>query len=798
MASNEEIEESDLASKPTKDKFTRNFDPIWENGECTLVLNESLPQAERIKLAFDVPELLNERRLLTKAEVESTGYTELEPEKTYWIKGLSGRYPGAIRMSAPWLKEQGLLQRLAPLREKLLSEEFKENLASKSVSSGWSLKKNGGRFLLGLTEKPTYGWNTIQLGSLSLNAEDLDAQDLIVKLTEIVSEATRLVIPDIDEMGREDRWHQKASLTIGSRKNHVYTNIQLNYTKEGENLKESLKKFGGVHRDRQNDPTVLTALVSLSHPSEDYFAGRFNVTSLHLTATLLPYEIILFPGRFFHCSTGTGEYSVPRGSPFRLPPPDPELIPPLPEGTEFMRFVMPLWSSARIMKPELKCLNEHLYSSIGEGIFESKAHQYEWMMRFYIVNEPEIRFRIGDKISSEAGSGRDQLLQAYHVTQLGESTAEIARLASAFPRNGIPENYIQLFGYTDEETGKFVLPDKEVAVKTLHALTKSTSNFDSYFKEMTDLNNKIGTSSPATPIHAERRRLREIAAQSRSVKSSRKQNGDSDSESDDYSSSKEVKNSNAKKGTKSTAGPAHLENERPRRLAKLNASNKPRNNNESESDSDTEDTRIDFRPLKLAEMMDKFSEAKIHPLGNKDLTAAIVAIGIALKSLISYTMSHAQPKGDSSKTSEKKSKRVATVDLTQEDKKKYKTDSRTSTHDGKEKVASEKELKESYDSIEVDDGNLDEEYEIEAIVGKRPTRSGQSIYLVQWKGWGPEWDEWKMSKDLKHAKDLVDVYERQCTKWDEDANMQYDDVNSEEMEMQQISPLSLVATDLEG
>lgn len=149
----------------------------------------------------------------------------------------------------------------------------------------------------------------------SLAEEDIGVQSFVAEITDIVAAATRLVIPDIDGLGRGDRWYQKASLTTGSRNNNVYTNVQLNYTKEGEKLSAGLGKFGGIHRDIENDPTVLTAIVSLSHLSEDYFGGRFNITSLNLTSPLLPHEIPLFPGRFFHCSTGVGAYSVPRGSP---------------------------------------------------------------------------------------------------------------------------------------------------------------------------------------------------------------------------------------------------------------------------------------------------------------------------------------------------------------------------------------------------------------------------------------------------------------------------------------------------
>ncbi|KAF8856001.1 hypothetical protein BDZ45DRAFT_745861 [Acephala macrosclerotiorum] len=569
--------------KSAKRKLVRNFEPTWENGECTFVLNEALSQPERIKLAFGVPELLKEKRVLTPAELESTGYTEAEPDKMYYIKTPSGRHPGAIRMSAQFLKKHGLLQRLAPLRAKLLSEDFKQKVLEVSGRTGHKLKETGTRFQFGLTQKPHFGVNTIQLGKLTQAVEELEAQDFIVQLTDIVSEATRLVIPGIDDYGREQRWHQNASLTMGSRKNHVHTNIQLNYTKEGEKLTNSLKKFGGVHRDIQNDPTVLTAIVSLSHLSEDYFGGRFNVTSLHLTAPLLPYEITLFPGRFFHCSTGVGTYSVPRGSPLRIPPPEPGLIPPLPEGTEFMRFVTPLWTSERCMNPELKCLNEHFYKSPGETIFEDKAHQYEWMMRFYIVKEPEIRLRIGNKVTSEIGSGPQQLITAFRTVKTGENKVEVAELASSFPRHGDPEHYTQLFEYADLSTGIFVRPNKEAARETLEALLKDDHEFESLSKEMKELITTIGANSSSVPAYA------------RSSGALRK------------------------------AITARTDNTR-------------KTNNTRRYKSDSGNGKLDFMSSELVELMENFTGAEMSSPADEDLASAMAAIGTALKCLIVYTM----------------------------------------------------------------------------------------------------------------------------------------------------------------
>lgn len=53
-------------------------------------------------------------------------------------------------------------------------------------------------------------------------------------------------------------------------------------------------------------------------------------------------------------------------------------------------------------------------------------------------------------------------------------------------------------------------------------------------------------------------------------------------------------------------------------------------------------------------------------------------------------------------------------------------------------------------------------YEIEAILAKRTSeRHGEqrNQYLVRWKGYGPEFDEWYGEDKLDNAKELVEKYE---------------------------------------
>jgi hypothetical protein len=60
----------------------------------------------------------------------------------------------------------------------------------------------------------------------------------------------------------------------------------------------------------------------------------------------------------------------------------------------------------------------------------------------------------------------------------------------------------------------------------------------------------------------------------------------------------------------------------------------------------------------------------------------------------------------------------------------------------------------------------EEEWEIERLVARRRTKSGKLIYQARWKGWGPEWDEWKTVSQLRYAQELVREYEAKLAKWE--------------------------------
>jgi len=277
VSSNPSNEKSSNAKTSTRPRI---FEPVWKDGECTLVLNESISKKDRRALECNLPECLNEKRLLTKEEIEASGYIENVADTMYWLKVPSGRVPGVIRLSTTWLKEHGFLDRLIALRELSLKPSYVKNLYEGELNRE---SKNQTRFPLGSTMLIHNGYNSIRLSAISARNHNGESNKVTVELTDIVSKVTKLVVPTEFSRRQEERALQNASLLIGARDNHAYTSIQLNYTKQGTKLTDGLGVRGSIHRDIKNDPTCLTAIIALSNLTEDYFGGRFNITSLNVS-----------------------------------------------------------------------------------------------------------------------------------------------------------------------------------------------------------------------------------------------------------------------------------------------------------------------------------------------------------------------------------------------------------------------------------------------------------------------------------------------------------------------------------
>ncbi|KAK0106298.1 hypothetical protein ONS96_003937 [Cadophora gregata f. sp. sojae] len=762
-----EAENPPQSEPKIKKEVTRIFEPVWEDGVCTFVLNEAVRAADRKRLAEDVEPILHEHRLLTDAEMKDNGLIELQPDKMYYFKVPSGRHPGIIRLSAKWLKKHGFLDRLAALREFSLEKEFREKLMylCKRYNSG-SWKKRGTAYTLSTTTNKHYGTNTIQLGKLLNHADELPGvKKYLLELTSLIAEVTQLAFPDIETRGRAERRYENASLTFGAKKNRQFTSVQLNYSEENASLEDSLKVSGGVHRDRMNDPTLPGVLVSMSHHSEDYFTGRFNIRCLHATVPLLPFEIIIFSARFYHCSTGGGFYNVPKSSPLRVPPSDPRLIPVLPSDFEHSRLNFVLYPAIRLMKLSFSEIRIELFDETVEGmLFEDKAHHYEWMMRTYIVNEPEIvgRLKTVPNHVPIPKDGRSQMIVAnVEIVKKGEAREARVEFGLGITRNGDPDHYVRLFEFTDPETGERRKPDRSEAVKTLRALAKPNIEYEELEKDMRYLDPcDYGNSGCPKPVR------RSVTGRLRGKNQFRKRNqrvhetsgSENEYEEEEDDSDFDVQKSTEVNGEMESGDEAVLNGER--------------------GEAHTGAAKV------LAPALNEFNAA-IDML--KEAGLKLFAFAFQQSQLLGEANAKLSAQENSQKiaprprdTSGSKSTDVV------RNKKPVKTNSARlmpspkveetdspSSHKKRKHGATPlstpplkppKRVKKGVFSLHADPVYVDDEeqWEVESIVGKRPTKSGKPLYRARWKGYSPEWDEWMTTKDLENCKELIEEYE---SKW---------------------------------
>jgi hypothetical protein len=205
-------------------------------------------------------------------------------------------------------------------------------------------------------------------------------------LLETCAKAASAFIPEFDGKGRDKRRSAKGSLLPSSWNNAYFTSMQINFANVYAGL-GSLKKFGLLHPDIHDDVTILTALIVLSHNPPNYCNGRFNVTSLGISAPLRLCSIYYVSAENFHCGTGHGESSIPEDSPLKFDYMPPGIIPELlpTEDYPYKRLIIPVYADWRLMEPKFKWLNKELYTKSGAVIFQDEHEYYKWMVIHYIA-----------------------------------------------------------------------------------------------------------------------------------------------------------------------------------------------------------------------------------------------------------------------------------------------------------------------------------------------------------------------------------------------------------------------------
>jgi hypothetical protein len=473
------------------------FTRIYEDDFDFLVPNENMSTNERKLRSHLMSEEVQLPQMLTSAQLNAVQLHEPRPGAIIWHKTASGGNPAWLEVTAEQLQSINCLEPLLECREKMLHKDFQAEIAAIcKTARGDYPKQKGTTYEWGLTIQPTKGQSSIQMSHIQRESatpnSTTNANKIFCTLLDVCSKAADKFLPEFAEKGRDKRRLAKASLLPGSPVNKYFTSMQVNYSKVYEGL-SSLKKFGFLHPDMNDDPTMLTALIVLSHSPPNYSNGRFNVTSLGVSAPLRLCSIYYLSARFFHCGTGHGESSVPDGSPLEIQGITPGLIPDLLPKDDYpaTRLTIPVYADKRLMEPKFKWFNQELYTEKGVVIFEDIHPHFKWMMAHYIVHEPEILGRIqytaahytltynAAKDVTAEGSGPDQMRQAA-ISCKPDKKEDPFTLQQ---RNADVDKYVKLFAYKDPQTGANCYPPRQHAIDTLEAVDTPNPEFENLKQE---------------------------------------------------------------------------------------------------------------------------------------------------------------------------------------------------------------------------------------------------------------------------------------------------------------------------
>lgn len=522
-----------MADPTEKNVFKVRYDA---EGRCIFTIDPNMKLKERTFQSHLLPKILQEHRLLTEAEMSEIKWTHIDNDRHYYIETESAIRPCVYRFSAAKLKELGLIDLMARNRAALLRPGLQSNLQKLMVGANGErfMAKKGTVYEPGISIQPTSGISSYQLSPLARKPDEWNGRELIRDMITIAHKALLYAMPQVLEEGREMRYDALAPLTIGLADNHQITSIQANYTAQDKALQQGIgARFADIHVDMGDNPTLFTLLISYSEFDDDHFGGRMNITPMKLTCPLKPMEILVFSGKFFHCATGMGKYTVPAGSPLRHPPSTFEHVPALPEGTPKMRLNLSIYPTERLFDVKLGKLNPELFTDAALVFRETKLQHHNWMACYFITHEPAIRKYIQERDDLQAkymlldllDNNEDEFNRGFRgagpqilneVTLRMKQEFETAKSAAratveaagepplppkkvytkkrkgdyvededeTLPRNGRPKFYQLLFGWFDKENSEMQLPDEERIMKSLNAVDRKNLEFEKMLEEM--------------------------------------------------------------------------------------------------------------------------------------------------------------------------------------------------------------------------------------------------------------------------------------------------------------------------
>ncbi|EPE24909.1 hypothetical protein GLAREA_11490 [Glarea lozoyensis ATCC 20868] len=287
----------------------------------------------RNEMSRHVHDTINKSRLRTKAELDTMGWTYIEPGIPHYLVTNHGvRIFLFLAISAEMIfgLKDGILEGEEGLKaiQKIYAAPDLEARLKKMAHSNQAAFK-GEAWDFGPTHQMGSRFNArgpiLKHGDPEFcRASRIMTKHACTLLETFVSEDDQMV------EAAKRYFVDNASISMSDENNFTLCGHQVNISpismvpNGGRMLPGSIKSNGELHIDGNDVRHSLTVVINLSTDPADHFCGRFNLPAQRITVTTDPFSAVIFRGTLPHFTTGGGPYSpeAPLGSPLRMPIPE--------------------------------------------------------------------------------------------------------------------------------------------------------------------------------------------------------------------------------------------------------------------------------------------------------------------------------------------------------------------------------------------------------------------------------------------------------------------------------------------
>ncbi|KAB8290877.1 hypothetical protein EYC80_008514 [Monilinia laxa] len=360
------------STQSRKDIYERRYeDGAWIYS--LIDYQKKLTTNERLRITHTAPAALSEFRYHTAEELEKAGYHFMKGGEKHLFEAHHpnkppSRFANHLRLSERELAQCGLLGDVGELRQRVLDPHFENGLAAtmKQKYRDYSVRK-GKQYELGVMRQPGYGARKLQLAEVLRSDADGSKKNFFHLARTLGQKLLDIWIPEYKNayLFQAVEWHRNAAMTFGAESETTLNSIQLNYTKQGTALADSLKAKAHLHCDKDDQPTS--------------------------------YSVVFFMSNFddcWHYGAGSGPYPlwIGPGHPLRLPGPSVQLPTlSLCAADNKMRCNLIVYPTRRLLNPTFKEANIELLQSKGLHVFTSIQTHQEWKLRMFIKEEVLIK-----------------------------------------------------------------------------------------------------------------------------------------------------------------------------------------------------------------------------------------------------------------------------------------------------------------------------------------------------------------------------------------------------------------------